>query len=112
MAVILTTHLGEHNFNRKFGAKLWELDFENVVSKSVWEEMFIEHIKTAVNEHEKRLKDIEIKIEVKDVVREDNIMRNMSYRKRVEVFIVGKTVSNNKKCGFSHTFYIGPLSRD
>jgi phage baseplate assembly protein W len=112
LGAVLATHPGEHSFSREFGTKLWEMDFENVASKSVWERMFLEHILAAVRTHEKRIKDVEIKIDIKDVVREDTVARSMNVRKRIDIFILGTLVSTNKPCGFKHTLFVGPLSRD
>ncbi|MDR2978856.1 MAG: GPW/gp25 family protein [Bacteroidales bacterium] len=112
LAAILSTHRGEHSFNSEFGTGLWEMDFENVVSESVWVERFTEYVKKGIQENEKRLKDVEIKIVVRDMVREDTSVRNLSIRKRVDVFIRGTVISTGKQIDFKHILYVGPLSRD
>jgi phage baseplate assembly protein W len=110
LAAILSTRIGEHGFNHLFGSRLWEMDFENVESKSVWEEKFIEYATEAIIEHEKRLTNIEVQINVKDVLREDNVIQGFSVRKQVDIIIIGTVVSTNRKHGFKHVFYMGPLT--
>lgn len=110
--LLLITHRGEHGFDRQYGTRLWELDFENIVSKSVWEERFVNYIRQAIVMHEKRLKDVEVKIDVKDMVREEVSMKGFSVRKRVDIIILGTVISTNKQHGFKHIIYLGPLSRD
>jgi phage baseplate assembly protein W len=110
--VILSTHRGEHSFSHEFGTGLWEMDFENVASESVWVEKFTAYVEKGIRENEKRLTDVEINIVVRDMVREDTEIRNLSIRKRVDVFIHGTAVSTGKQHDFKHILYVGPLSRD
>jgi phage baseplate assembly protein W len=112
LAAILTTRPSEHSFDSLFGTRLWELDFENIVSKSAWEERFIGYVKSAVIKNEKRLKDLDVQIDVRDVLREEVAMQGFSVRKRVDVIILGTLVSTNKQVGFKHILYLGPLSKD
>ena len=112
LALILTSRPGEHSFDPSFGTKLWEMDFENVASKTVWEERFITYVSEAIEKYEKRLKNIEIQIYIKDVVREETAMQGFSVRKRVDVIILGTVISTNRQHGFKHILYLGPLSKD
>ncbi|NDV64652.1 GPW/gp25 family protein [Bacteroides sp. 224] len=112
LALILTTRHGEHSFDSLFGTRLWEMDFENIVSRATWEEKFTNYVKEAIEKYEKRLKNVEVKIDVKDVVREETAVQGFSVRKRVDVIILATVISSNKHHGFKHVLYLGPLSRD
>lgn len=110
--LLLITCPGEHAFNQKFGTKVWDFDFENVVSKTAWEERFVRYIKQAVEDNEKRLKDIDVQIHMRDVLREEAYMNSVTIHKRVDVVITGIVISSNKRHGFKYVMYMGPLSRE
>ncbi len=110
LALVLLTRTGEHSLDREFGTKLWEMDFENVETINTWKTKFASLAKSAIEKHEKRLKDIEIRIDIKEVVQEETAMQGFSVRKRVDVIILGTVVSNNRQHGFKHVLYLGPLS--
>ncbi len=112
IGLLLSTHCGEHGFDKEFGTRLWELDFENIVSKTAWEDTFIGYIREAIEKNEKRLKEVTIQIDVRDTLREEASLQGYSVRKRVDIIILGTMVSTNQKQGFKHTIYLGPLSRD
>ena len=110
LALILLSRPGEHSFDTEFGTKLWEMDFENISSKNDWKTKFTELALEAIKKYEKRLKDIDIQVDIKDVVREDTVMQGFSVRKQVDVIVLGTLVSTNKQHGFKHVLYLGPLS--
>lgn len=111
LALLITTHPGEHSFNQEFGMKIWELDFENIESLPVWKEKFTGYVRQAVEKYEKRLRDIDVTIDVRDVAREDVLLDAVTVRKHVDIIITGIVVSTGKKSGFRHVVYLGPLSR-
>lgn len=112
LGLLLVTHRGEHGFNQQYGTKLWELDFENIVSRSAWEDRFVGYIRQAVTQHEKRIRDVEVKIDVRDMVREEVSMKGYSVRKRVDIIILATVISTGQRHGFKHIIYLGPLSKD
>lgn len=112
LALLLTTHQGEHGFNRQFGSRLWEMDFENIVSYPLWEKRFIDYIREAIEENETRIRDVQIQIDVKDVLHEEASMAGFSVRKRVDIITQCIVVSTGQPAAFKHTVYLGPLSMD
>lgn len=112
IGLILVTHQGEHAFDQQYGTKLWEMDFENISSRSKWETQFKGYIRQAITAHEKRIKDVDITIDVRDTVREDVSTKAFNVRKKVDVIVLCTVVSTGAKQGFKHVIYLGPLSRD
>lgn len=110
--LLLITCQGEHGFNQNFGTKIWDFDFENVVSKTAWEEKFVRYIRQAVEDNEKRLKDIDVQIHIRDVLREEAYMNSVTMHKRVDVVITGVVASTNKRHGFKYSLYMSPLSKE
>ncbi len=111
IGLLLTTHCGEHGFDKEFGTRLWEIDFENIVSRSAWEDTFVKFISEAIQHNEKRLTETTIQIDVRDTLQEEASMQGYSVRKRVDIIILGTVISTGRQHGFKHTIYLGPLSR-
>jgi phage baseplate assembly protein W len=112
LELLLTTMPGEHRFDENYGCRIWELDFERIESGGKWEAKFRGYILDAVTTYERRVKDVEVRMSVRDWIREDALTRNQSVRKRVDVSILGTLVSTGEKCGFGYSLYLGPLSNE
>jgi phage baseplate assembly protein W len=110
--LILTTCPGEHKFNKNFGCRIWDMDFELVFSRKKWEDDFTAHIRQAIRNFEQRLTNIKIKIQIMEVAREDLAMKTTAIKKKIVVFINGKLASTDEPCGFHYTLYLGPLSTE
>lgn len=110
--LLLTTCPGEHKFNKNWGCRIWNMDFELVYSRKEWEEQFLAYILEAVLQFEKRLKDITASIQVMEVAREDSVMKTTAIKKKVVVYINGTLVSTEAPCGFNYALYLGPLTTE
>jgi len=110
--LIITTCPGEHKFNKNFGCRIWDMDFERVVSRKKWEEDFTTYILEAVESFEQRLKDINVFIDIREVTREDLVTKTTAIKKKVVVYIQGVLVSTNQPCSFRYKLYLGPLSTE
>lgn len=112
MELIITTCPGEHKFNKNFGCRIWDMDFERVVLRKKWEEEFTRHILEAVERFESRIKNVDVSIEVMEVVKEDEITKTTAIKKKVIVQIKGTLVSSGAYCGFRYKLFLGPLSTE
>ncbi|MDR1198774.1 MAG: GPW/gp25 family protein [Prevotellaceae bacterium] len=110
--MIITTCPGEHKFNKNFGCGIWDMDFELVVSRKHWEEDFTARILKAIQSFERRLKDVKVVIRVQEVAREDPAMKTTAIKKKVHIFVNGRSVSSNEPCGFNYILYLGPLTTE
>lgn len=108
--LLLTTCPGEHKFDKTFGCRIWEMDFERVASRKKWIDDFTAYVLEAVVAFEKRLKDVSVNISIRDVTREDYTMQTTAIKQEVMVYIDSRLVSNNDPCKFSYALYLGPLS--
>lgn len=112
LEVLLTTCPGEHRFDKKFGTAIWEMDFERIVSLSEWKNRFITYLSEAVSRYEKRITNVIYDVQVSDVVRETNLDKNVSVRKRVDIFIHASLINTNERCCFHYELFMGPLSKE
>lgn len=110
--LLLTTCPGEHKFNKSFGCRIWDMDFERVVSRQKWEEDFTTYIREAVRTFEQRLTDVTVAIHIMEVTQEDTVIKSTAIKKKVIVHIKGQLVSSNDYCSFRYKLYLGPLSTE
>lgn len=110
--LIITTCPGEHKFNKNFGCRIWDMDFELVVSRKKWEEEFSAAIKTAVETFEQRIKNVDVTIHVMEVTREDRLTKTTAIKKIVDVSIKGKLISTQYNCVFKYRLFLGPLATE
>lgn len=110
--LLLTTCPGEHKFNKNYGCRIWDMDFERVVSRQKWEEDFKRYIEESILKFEPRLQHITIAIQIMEVAREDRVLKTTAIKKKVQVFINADLVSSGERCGFDYTLYLGPLTTE
>lgn len=110
--LLLTTCPGEHKFNKAFGCRIWDMDFERVVSRQKWEDDFTTNINEAILLFEKRLRDVAVNIDIRDIARLDHTLQTTAIKKEVLVYIHGYLVSTNEPCKFHYALYLGPLSTE
>jgi len=112
LELIITTCPGEHKFDSDFGCKIWDLDFENVISVKRWENEFITYIKEAIRKYEQRVKEMETKINFYDIRNQHEFSGAVSIRKKVDIHIYVEILSSGKKCLFYYSLYLGPLTSE
>jgi len=110
--LIITTCPGEHKFNKNFGCRIWDMDFERVSSRKKWEEDFSSHIKTAIELFEQRIKDVIVSIHVMEVTKEDHAMNTTAIKKAVSIHVEGQLISSGHSCKFKYKFFLSPLSTE
>ncbi|PZX93676.1 lysozyme [Flavobacterium aquariorum] len=106
--LLATTTFGECKFDETYGSKIWEIDFDLLMNENTLKEIISKTMKQSLNQHEERIKVIDIKIElsetkflVKDVNRA---------KKRVDIIIEATVKSTNRPFDFRGYFFVGPLS--
>src|ERR1700677_3510421 len=62
--LIITSRFGEYRFDRSFGSNIWEYDFENITTNDDWSEKISGSLKTIIEQHEPRLKNIFVHAEI------------------------------------------------
>jgi len=112
LELIITTCPGEHKYDPEFGCRIWDLDFERVVSMHKWEEQFVQYLSEAIKKYERRIQEIDTRVKFYDVRNEHDISGAISIRKRVDIQVDSIILSNKKKCCFYYSIYLGPLSSD
>lgn len=110
--LLLSTYPGEHQFNKNWGCRIWEMDFVNVSSRKNWEDDFKRYVRQAIERFEHRLKDVSIEIRIEEVSHQDSEVKTVAIKKRVTVYVGARLKSTGEKCGFRYIIYLGPLSTE
>ncbi len=110
--LLLTTCPGELKFDRNFGCRIWDMDFERVVSRKNWENDFKACVLECVQKYEPRLGELSVNIEIKDVTRADSALQTTAIKKEVLILINARLLSTGSPCGFHFILYLGPLSTE
>lgn len=110
--LLLMTCPGEHRFDKNFGSKIWDMDFERVVSRIKWENEFCQYMQDSITNYEHRITNVEITASIQDAVREDPISKSVSVKKKVIVKIACRLLSTGEQCLFYNILYLGPLSSE
>lgn len=110
LELIIFTRYGEHRNNQNFGCEIWELDFELIVSESLWEEKFRKSLLNSVTEYETRIYQIDVEVHITEV---ENVypLRNITeIKKKVDISIRGLIKTTGEKYFFNIALFLSPLS--
>ena len=112
LELIITTRFGEHRSNPTFGCEIWDLDFELIVSASLWEEKLRQSLLKSITTHERRLSKIDITVAITDMEKFNGIRQFVEIKKRVEIQILGVLQKTGEPVHFRTNLFLSPLSVD
>ncbi len=99
--LMLTTYFGEFRYDETYGCSLWEHDFENIVSATVWKENIGASIRETIKAHEPRLINVIVATEIKNET-----------KRRVDIRVTANLAQTNKPYSFFKSLYVSPFSFD
>lgn len=110
--LIIFTRFGEHRFDPDFGCEVWELDFQLIVSQSIWEDRMCQSLVQAITRQEQRLYGIECEIGITDVEIVFPLRRITEIKKRVDITVRGKLTTTGENYVFNTALFLSPLSSE
>lgn len=108
--LIIFTRYGEHRHNKKFGCEIWDLDFELIVSETIWEEKFRQSLLKSITDYEPRLYRVEVEIKMTEVEKVFSVRNVTEIKKKVDISIWGKMNITGEKYYFNTGLFLSPLS--
>ena len=108
--LIITTAHEEHRYGKSFGCKIWEMDFELVMSQRIWEENLRKSLLTSINEYETRIENLNIEVRISEVEKFQPLDRFVSIKRKVDVLIKAIIVETGEKYHFHTDLYLSPVS--
>jgi phage baseplate assembly protein W len=112
LELIIMTRFGEHRGNPDFGCEIWELDFELIVSESLWEEKLRQSLIKSITTNETRLSDISLVAKISEIERFHYLKQNPEIKKRVTVHLTGTIHKTGEPFTFDTSLFLSPLSVD
>lgn len=108
--LLIVSHPGEVVGKEHFGSIIWELEFNQLVKVRDWEEKVRESLINTINLYEKRLKDVDVQVDLSEI--EDEITyKSPSIRRQASISVHAIIKDTDEPFFFNTTVYISPLSR-
>jgi phage baseplate assembly protein W len=108
--LIIFTRYGEHRYNPEFGCEIWDMDFELIISETIWEEKLRQSLIRAVKKFEKRIYDVDVDVNISEINKFYPLRNVSEIKKKVELTIKGKLNKTGEKYSFKTSLYLSPLS--
>jgi phage baseplate assembly protein W len=108
--LIIFTRYGEHRFKPDFGCEIWDLDFELIISESMWEEKLRQSLLRSITQYEKRIYDVNIDVHIKEVNKFYPLRNVSEIKKKVEIVVSGKMQQTGENYVFTTSLFLSPLS--
>lgn len=108
--LIIFTRYGEHRYNPEFGCEVWDMDFELIVSETIWEEKLRQSLLKSIIRFEKRIYDINVEVNISEINKFYPLRNVSEIKKKVELVVRGKLVKTGESYLFKTALYLSPLS--
>lgn len=109
--MLIVSHYGEVVGKDDYGSIIWELEFNQLIKISEWEEHVKDSIAQTINNYEKRIKNVAVKVVLSEIDDDFDKKYNTHIRRKALISVAAKTVFDEKQFNFSMIVYISPLSQ-
>lgn len=109
--ILITSHYGEVVGKYDYGSSIWELEFNQLVKISDWEENVKKSLIETIERFERRLKDINVSVVLSEVDNDIKNRNNTHIRRKAQISVSGKLKTNETPFNFSTLIYISPISQ-
>jgi len=110
--LLITTKKKENRFDPDYGNAVWDLEFENGVTTSEWEKVFIKSLKEEIAKYEPRIKNPKIDAHIEYVEHSYNTKQFSEMKKRAKIAINAKLTDTNETYSFTTEIFLSPMSID
>ncbi|WP_029281960.1 GPW/gp25 family protein [Pedobacter sp. R20-19] len=108
--LIIFTRYGEHRFRNDFGCEIWDLDFELIVSESLWEEKFRKSLLKSITDYEFRIDHIAVEVRITEVENVYPLRKITEIKKKVDITVRAQIKTTGEKYFFNTALFLSPLS--
>ncbi|MBB6240259.1 phage baseplate assembly protein W [Pedobacter sp. AK013] len=108
--LIIFTRFGEHRFHHDFGCEIWDLDFELIVSESIWEEKFRKSLLKSITSNEFRIYNTEVEVRITEVENVYPLRKITEIKKKVDISVRALIKTTGEKYFFNTALFLSPLS--
>jgi phage baseplate assembly protein W len=108
--LIIFTRYGEHRFRNNFGCEIWDLDFELIVSESIWEEKFRKSLLKSITDYEFRIYNTSVEVRITEVENVYPLRKITEIKKKVDISVRALIKTTGEKYFFNTALFLSPLS--
>lgn len=108
--LIIMTKFGEHRSDPGFGCEIWDLDFELIVSETLWEEKLRQSLLKSISSHERRLINIQLTITISEFEKILYFRQSTEMKKRVDIALSGTINKTGETFNYKTNLFLSPLS--
>ncbi len=108
--LLILSHNGEVIGREDYGSMIWELEFNQLVKISDWEEGVRNSLIETIGKYEKRLRNIDVDVTLMEI-EEENVNKISHIRRRAQITVTGIMDRTNERFNFTTSLYISPLSQ-
>lgn len=108
--LLILSHNGEVIGREDYGSMIWDLEFNQLVKISDWEEGVRGSLIRTIGKHEKRLRDVDVNVALMEI-EEENIHKISHIRRKAQITVTGILDKTNENFNFTTSLYISPLSQ-
>ncbi|MBS7566722.1 GPW/gp25 family protein [Mucilaginibacter sp. Bleaf8] len=108
--LIIFTRFGEHRYQPDFGCEIWDLDFELIISESIWEEKLRQSLLRSITKYEQRIYDVHIDVHISEINKFYPLRNVTEIKKQVEIVVRAKVHKTGENYRFSIALFLSPLS--
>lgn len=110
ITMLITTRFGEVEGNPDFGSLIWDLEFDQLVRISDWETRVKDSIAQVVNQHEKRITDIETTVQLSEIDDTEKTTGITRVKRKANIRIYAYCTATESSFYTELSLYISPLS--
>ena len=110
--LLIITKKGENRYDDQYGNDVWNLEFDNGVSSSVWENIFIKSLKRQIADYEPRIVSPQIKAHIIFVEHNYDTRDFTEIKKKVKIAINAKLEATGEQYNFVTELFLTPMSID
>lgn len=110
--LLITTKFGENRFDKDYGNEIWNLEFENSLTDTQWEEQFRQSINTSIRKYEPRLTHADATIHSQLVEKVWPIKDYTEVKKKVTIIVRATLADSGEKFSFKSEIFLSPMSID
>lgn len=108
--LLVVSHNGEVIGKENYGSVIWELEFNQLVKVSDWEDGVRNSLLHSISMYEKRLSDVDVSVSLSEI-EEENRNSISHVRRKAQIGVTGTIIKTNQKFNFNTLVYISPLSQ-
>ena len=110
--LLIITKKGENRYDDNYGNDVWNVEFDNGVSPSMWESLFVNSLERQIAEYEPRIVNAIVEAHINYVEHSYETRGFSEVKKKVKVGINAKIEATGERFSFSTELFLSPMSID